>query len=75
MFLFIWNADDPKKTAHLLAFDGAKERLQLFEANLIEEGSFDAAVDGCDGVFHTASPVYPSVSDPQVNLLTFTVSL
>ncbi|KAK4411087.1 Tetraketide alpha-pyrone reductase 1 [Sesamum angolense] len=47
----------------------AEERLHLCEANLLEEGSFDSAVDGCEGVFHTASPVSLSVSDPQVPLL------
>uniref|UniRef100_A0A166IGF3 NAD-dependent epimerase/dehydratase domain-containing protein n=1 Tax=Daucus carota subsp. sativus TaxID=79200 RepID=A0A166IGF3_DAUCS len=57
---------DPQKTEHLLALDGAKERLHLFEANLLEEGSFDPAVDGCDCVFHTASPVNLSSSIPQV---------
>ena len=67
VFLFKCTTDDPKKTAHLLEFDGAKERLHLFEANLTEEGSFDAAVDGCEGVFHTASPILLSVTDPQVN--------
>lgn len=59
-------ADDPKKTQHLLSLAGAKERLHLFKANLLEEGSFDAVVDGCEGVFHTASPFYYSVTDPQV---------
>lgn len=43
--------------------DGAKERLKLFKADLMEEGSFDEAVNGVDGVFHTASPV--AASDPQ----------
>ncbi|KAF2319619.1 hypothetical protein GH714_017628 [Hevea brasiliensis] len=60
---------DPKKTDHLLALDGAKERLHLFKANLLEEGSFDAAVDGCEGVFHTASPVIFAVTDPQAELI------
>ncbi|KAK6144052.1 hypothetical protein DH2020_020872 [Rehmannia glutinosa] len=50
--------DDPKKTQHLMALDGAKERLHLMKANLLEEGSFDSLVDGCVGVFHTASPFY-----------------
>jgi hypothetical protein len=50
----------------LLALDGAKERLHLFKADLVEEGSFDSAVDGCEGVFHTASPVLISSTDPQV---------
>ena len=53
----------------LLSLDGAKERLQLFKADLLEEGSFDSAVDGCQGVFHTASPVLMTASDPQVHLV------
>ncbi|EEF44585.1 phenylacetaldehyde reductase [Ricinus communis] len=60
---------DPKKTNHLLALDGAKGRLHLIKANLLEEGSFDSVVDGCDGVFHTASPVLFSVTDPQAELI------
>nr|XP_043627134.1 uncharacterized protein LOC122598613 [Erigeron canadensis] len=61
--------DDPKRSEHLLGLDGAKERLSLFEANLMEEGSFDSAVNGCECVFHTASPVLISVTDPQAQLL------
>ncbi|KAL0349366.1 UNVERIFIED_CONTAM: Cinnamoyl-CoA reductase 1 [Sesamum angustifolium] len=61
---------DPSKVAHLKALEGAKERLRLFQANLTEEGSFDAAIDGCDGVFHTASPVIlDNYNDPQVELI------
>ncbi|KAF3963724.1 hypothetical protein CMV_011916 [Castanea mollissima] len=41
--------NDPKKTEHLLALDGAKERLHLLKADLLEEGSFDSVVDGCEG--------------------------
>ncbi|XP_052201186.1 phenylacetaldehyde reductase-like isoform X2 [Diospyros lotus] len=60
---------DPKKTDHLLALDGAKERLNLLKANLLEGGSFDSAVDGCEGVFHTASPFFLTPSDPQSELI------
>lgn len=60
---------DPKKTLHLTALDGAKDRLHLFKASLLEEGSFDAAVHGCDTVFHTASPFYHNVKDPKVCLM------
>lgn len=60
--------DDSKKTQHLLSLDGAKERLHLMKANLLEEGSFDSIVDGCEGVFHTASPFFHAVTDPQVPL-------
>ncbi|PPD85880.1 hypothetical protein GOBAR_DD17165 [Gossypium barbadense] len=63
---------DPRKTQHLLALEGAEERLKLFKANLLEEGSFDSGVEGCDGVFHTASPFYHDVTDPQVDVEFFT---
>lgn len=61
--------NDPKKTKHLLKLDGAKEKLKMFKANLLEEGSFDSVVDGCEGVFHTASPFYHSVTDPEAELI------
>ncbi|GMI65943.1 hypothetical protein like AT5G19440 [Hibiscus trionum] len=65
------NPNDPKKTEHLLALDGANERLHLFKAELLDEGSFDSAVEGCIGVFHTASPCFiPStVKDPQAEMV------
>ncbi|KAM0918611.1 hypothetical protein ACQ4PT_008734 [Festuca glaucescens] len=46
-----------KKVAHLWNLAGAKERLELVRADLLEEGSFDDAVMACEGVFHTASPI------------------
>ncbi|CAI9764980.1 unnamed protein product [Fraxinus pennsylvanica] len=52
-----------------MELEGSKERLHLFKANLNEDGSFDSAVDGCEGVFHAASPVFFSVTDPQAQLL------
>ncbi|PIN07482.1 Flavonol reductase/cinnamoyl-CoA reductase [Handroanthus impetiginosus] len=61
--------DDPKKTHHLLSLAGAKERLKLFKADLLEEGSFDAAIDGCDGVFHCASPFFLQTTKPQEELI------
>ncbi|KAM1263548.1 hypothetical protein ACFX2G_029151 [Malus domestica] len=65
----IRDPNDKKKTEHLLALDGAKERLQLFKADLLEDGSFDSLVEGSEGVFHTASPFYHNVSDPQAELI------
>ncbi|KZV49402.1 cinnamoyl-CoA reductase 1-like [Dorcoceras hygrometricum] len=60
---------DPNKVAHLKELQGADERLHLLEANLIEDGSFDPAVHGCEAVFHTASPAFIGSTDPQVELL------
>lgn len=69
-------AGNSTKVAHLTSLQGANQRLHLYEADLLEEGSFDSAVDGCQTVFHTASPVALSVSDPQVfsSLIQFPLS-
>uniref|UniRef100_A0A0E0M2U7 NAD-dependent epimerase/dehydratase domain-containing protein n=1 Tax=Oryza punctata TaxID=4537 RepID=A0A0E0M2U7_ORYPU len=47
---------DPKN-AHLKQLDGASERLNLFKADVLDSGELSAAVAGCEGVFHVASPV------------------
>lgn len=46
-----------EKVGFLWELNGAKERLKIFKADLMVEGSFDKAIQGVDGVFHTASPV------------------
>ncbi|KAK8636638.1 hypothetical protein V6N13_124380 [Hibiscus sabdariffa] len=58
-----------RKLAHLWSLEGARERLQLVRANLLEEGSFDDAIIGCQGVFHTASPVVKPSFDPKTEIL------
>lgn len=50
---------DPKSKSavgHLTSLPGAAERLKLFQADLLRDGSFDAAMAGCAAVMHTASP-------------------
>nr|AAY26021.2 cinnamyl alcohol dehydrogenase [Eucommia ulmoides] len=61
--------NDPKKTEHLRTLEGASERLHLFKAELLEDGAFDAVVDGTDGVFHTASPFFYNTDNPQKDLI------
>lgn len=61
--------NDPRKTQHLLGLEGAESRLMLLKADLLEQGSFDSVVEGCVGVFHTASPFYHDVLDPEAELL------
>ncbi|PIA36707.1 hypothetical protein AQUCO_03300132v1 [Aquilegia coerulea] len=64
------NPGDLDKVGFLLEMKGAKERLKLLKADLLEDGSFDEAVQGVDGVFHTASPVLiPKDSNIQTNLI------
>ncbi|KAL2479051.1 Cinnamoyl-CoA reductase 1 [Forsythia ovata] len=55
------NPDDPKNS-HLRELEGAKERLILCKADLNDYQSLVEAINGCDGVFHTASPV---TDDPE----------
>lgn len=55
---------DPKdegKTRHLRALGD----VTLVAADLMDEGSFDEAIAGCDGVIHTASVVVLNADDPQ----------
>ncbi|RZS04329.1 hypothetical protein BHM03_00034652, partial [Ensete ventricosum] len=61
-------SEDVAKVGYLWSMGGAKERLKLVKADLLVDGSFDLAVDGVDGVFHTASPVFvPQDQNVQVN--------
>lgn len=57
---------DPSKVQHLRTLF---PHLELFEADLVKEGSFDEAFRGCDYVLHTASPFQLVVEDPQRDLL------
>ena len=46
-------------------------RLELFEADLLAEGSFDSAMRGCEVVFHVASPFLmpEKIKDGRVDVL------
>lgn len=64
------NPDDRSKTGFLWELPSATERLQVFKAELLEEGTFDDAVSGVHTVFHTACPVlYDPDGDPEVTML------
>ena len=59
------------KYKHLLDIDSSgKGVLKLFEADLLEEGSFAEAMKGCELVIHTASPFFISgVKNAQEELI------
>ncbi|KAL4311262.1 hypothetical protein GQ457_01G012740 [Hibiscus cannabinus] len=62
--------ENVEKVGFLWEMKGAKERLKVFKADLMEEGSFDEAIQGVHGVFHTASPVLvPCDSNVQETLI------
>jgi nucleoside-diphosphate-sugar epimerase len=59
-----------EKTAHLdrMAAELPGE-LKLFEADLLDDGSYGPAMEGCAVVFHTASPFTSNFDDPQRDLV------
>lgn len=62
--------ENKKKVAHL---DALAEQLpgaiRYFRADLLEEGSYREAMEGCGVVFHTASPFTSKYTDPQRDLV------
>ena len=56
-----------KKVQHLLDLPNAKTQLTLWKADLSDEGSYDDAINGCDGVFHIATPMDFESKDPEVS--------
>ncbi len=47
----------------------APGEIRYFKADLLEDGSYDEAMQGCAVVFHTASPFTVDVKDPQKELI------
>ncbi|MFG2821645.1 NAD-dependent epimerase/dehydratase family protein [Kitasatospora sp. NPDC048365] len=64
---------DPRNTGkvrHLLAAaDTSPGTLRLFATDLMREGSYREAIEGCRVVIHTASPFTRSAPDPQRDLV------
>lgn len=66
------DASDTARTAHLTRMAeaaGAVDRLTFHRADLLEPGSFDAAVSGCEVVCHTAAVARLSARDPQRDIV------
>lgn len=57
------------KYEYLTSLPGAAERLELMQAELLTEGSYDEAIAGCEYVIHTACPYVLDVKDPQHDLV------
>lgn len=64
------NPQNEKKIAHLkkLAQD-SKGTLQFFEGDLMKPGSYKAGMEGCELVYHTASPFTSNYKDAQKELI------
>ncbi|XP_022769017.1 dihydroflavonol 4-reductase-like [Durio zibethinus] len=66
--------DNAKKVKHLIELPKADSHLTLWKADLSEEGSFDAAIQGCSGVFHVATPMDFESKDPENEVIKPTIS-
>lgn len=64
--------DTQKKSStehlHKIA-DSAPGKIHLFNADLLNDGDFEEAMQGCEVVIHTASPFVMNVQDPVKDLL------
>jgi hypothetical protein len=65
-----------EKTGHLKRLENAAGNLRIFKADLLDYDAMAAAVVGCQGVFHVATPV-PSedLTDPEASSVCFPLSL
>ena len=62
--------DNDKKVGHLKeAAAKTKGELKFFKTDLLTPGSYKASMEGCELVFHTASPFITDVKDPQKELI------
>jgi dihydroflavonol-4-reductase len=64
------DAGNAEKLKYLNAIaENSPGAIKYFEADLLEEGSYDEAMQGCELVYHTASPFKLAVDDPQKDLI------
>ena len=61
---------NPEKLKHLNAVaDATPGTIKFFGADLLKDGSYGEAMQGCSVVFHTASPFTTDIKDPQKELI------
>ncbi|MCP4441124.1 MAG: aldehyde reductase [Aureispira sp.] len=64
------NKSKTVKIDHLLKMQANyPNQLKFFEADLLKKGTFEAAMQGCELVIHTASPFKTKVKDAQKELI------
>ncbi|XP_020596811.1 LOW QUALITY PROTEIN: cinnamoyl-CoA reductase 2-like [Phalaenopsis equestris] len=60
-----------EKNGHLKKLENASENLQLYKADVLQFHDLLAAIQGCEGVFHVASPVpgFKVVPNPESEVI------
>lgn len=58
-----------RNNAHLKELEKAPENLYLFKADEPDHDTLTAAVEGCEGIFHLATPAVPEdkIVDPEAS--------
>ncbi|XLT84002.1 hypothetical protein HN873_005755, partial [Arachis hypogaea] len=59
------NPEHKRDISFLTNLPGASQNLQILNADLSNPESFSAAIEGCIGVFHVASPVEFELKEPE----------
>ncbi|RVW41011.1 Vestitone reductase [Vitis vinifera] len=54
-----------KDVSYLTNLPGASEKLRIYNADLSDPSSFEAAIEGCIGVFHVAHPIDFEDTEPE----------
>lgn len=66
----IRNPEDKVKTKYLDAIaESTPGSIKYFKADLLTPNSYDEAAQGCEVIFHTASPFSLNIKDPQKDLV------
>ncbi|XP_051132883.1 anthocyanidin reductase-like isoform X2 [Andrographis paniculata] len=65
--------DDEWKVEMLKRFEGAETRLKLFKADVYRAEEFEAAIQGCNFVFHVATPLLHTQGQKHKNRVDATV--
>jgi len=60
---------DRSRYSFLDELPNAEKNLELIEAELLKEGSYDGAIKDCEYVIHMASPYIVDVNNPQTDLV------
>ncbi|OMO56316.1 NAD-dependent epimerase/dehydratase [Corchorus olitorius] len=57
--------ENTRNISFLTSLPGANEKLKIFRADLSDPDSFDAAIEGCKGVIHVATPIDFQDKEPE----------
>ncbi len=64
------NPDKKEKIEHLIKeAEASKGEIKFFKGDLMQPGSYKRAMEGCELIYHTASPFTIDVKDPQKDLI------